>query len=145
MKGRLLNIKPRSLAKEMSESVFHLDALKTKSSITSIPYQTQHVQLAVQMPSRRSQVSKFQPCSAWMCWHPLQARARQLQRPPQKQKGVVFREGQAERRRSSSLATALPRGAESEPRVSRGVSFRHPQCTAWCASLHVMCSNISAS
>lgn len=35
MKGRLLNIKPLSLVKEMSESAFHLDALKMANSVPS--------------------------------------------------------------------------------------------------------------
>lgn len=33
MKGRLLNIKPLSLVKEMSESAFHLDALQMANSV----------------------------------------------------------------------------------------------------------------
>lgn len=35
MKGRLLNIKPLSLVKEMSENAFHLDALQMANSVPS--------------------------------------------------------------------------------------------------------------
>lgn len=63
MKGRLLNIKPLSLVKKMSESAFHLDALKMANSVPyqTVPYQTRYMQFSFQIHRIHSQVSKFQP------------------------------------------------------------------------------------